>query len=146
MSGPGDRAGGDEGRIALLSLAFGLLAVVLVLVVVSASAVHLQRKRLYALADACARDAADALDEDRYYAHGDVLLTDASVRASARDHLRAHADLAGVVVGAGTGTADGRTARVELVLVTAPPFTAFVPARFARVQVVARSSAVADLR
>ncbi len=49
---------GDEGRITVLALAFGLLATVLVLVVTSASAVHLQRKELYALSDAAARDAA----------------------------------------------------------------------------------------
>ncbi|PRY14742.1 hypothetical protein CLV37_106303 [Kineococcus rhizosphaerae] len=136
----------DEGRIALLSLAFGLLAVVLVLVVVSASAVHLQRKRLYAVADAAARDAADALDGRSYYSGGRVLLTDASVRGSVEGYVREHADVAGVVVGAGTGTPDGRRADVELVVVTAPPFTAFVPERFARVRITARSSAEAELR
>ncbi|WP_432560776.1 pilus assembly protein TadG-related protein [Kineococcus sp. SYSU DK003] len=136
----------DEGRIALLSLAFGLLAMVLVLVVVSASAVHLQRKRLFALADAAAADAADALDEGAYYSAGTVLLTDGSVRASAAGYLERHADLPGVVVGEGTGSADGRVAQVEFVVQVEPPFTAFVPAQFARVRIVARSSAVADLR
>ncbi|GAB3470984.1 hypothetical protein AB1207_14820 [Kineococcus endophyticus] len=139
---------GDEGRITLLALAFGLLATVLVLVVTSASAVHLQRKELYALSDAAARDAADALDEDRYYAGGragdPLLLTRASVRDSVEAYVAAHA--AGVAVGAGTGTPDGRTARVELVRVTTPPFASFVPAQFVRVRLVARSSAVADLR
>ncbi len=43
-------------------------------------------------------------------------------------------------------TPDGRTARVELVRVTTPPFASFVPAQFVRVRLVARSSAVADLR
>ncbi|MEZ0491198.1 hypothetical protein AB2L28_02980 [Kineococcus sp. TBRC 1896] len=143
--------GGDEGRITLLALAFGLLATVFVLVVTSASAVHLQRKELYALSDAAARDAADALDEERYYAgdhddgdDGTVLLTRASVRDSVAAYVAAHGP--GVEVGAGTGTADGRTARVELVRVTTPPFAAFVPAGLARVRLVARSTAVADLR
>ncbi|GAA0313758.1 hypothetical protein [Kineococcus aurantiacus] len=144
------RGSSDEGRIALLSLAFGLLATVLVLVVVSASAVHLQRTRLYAVADAAAADAADALDERSYYAQGvpggTALLTDASVRGSVEEYVADHAGVAGVVVGAGTGTPDGQRADVELVVVTAPPFTAFVPARFARVRITARSSARAELR
>jgi hypothetical protein len=139
----------DEGRITLLALAFGLLATVLVLVVTSASAVHLQRTELYALSDAAARDAADALDEDRYYAGrrdaGEgVPLTRASVRDSVQAYVAAHAP--GVEVGAGTGTTDGRAARVELVRVSTPPFAAFLPARFATVRLVARSTAVADLR
>ncbi|WP_380170573.1 pilus assembly protein TadG-related protein [Kineococcus sp. DHX-1] len=137
---------GDEGRITVLALAFGLLATVLVLVVTSASAVHLQRKELYALSDAAARDAADALDEGRYYAGaGDgVVLSRASVRTSVEAYVAAHAP--GVEVGPDTGTTDGRTARVELVRVTTPPFASFVPAQFVRVRLVARSTAVADLQ
>ena len=138
----------DEGRIALLSLGFGLLALVLVLVVVSASAVHLQRKRLYALADAAAADAADALDGATYYAgDGERLLSDASVRASARDYLGGHGDLAGVVVAEGTGTPDGRTAVVVLAVRVQPVFAAFVPEAFAGgIGLSATSRAVADLR
>ena len=138
----------DEGRIALLSLAFGLLAMVLVLVVVSASAVHLQRKRLYAVADAAAADAADALDDAAYYTGGgDLLLSDASVRDSAAGYVAAHADLAGVVVARGTGTPDGRTAVVVLDADVRPLFVAFVPEEFAAgIRVRATSRAVADLR
>lgn len=141
----------DEGRIALLSLAFGLLAMVLVLVVVSASAVHLQRKRLYAVADAAAADAADALDDAAYYTGGgDLLLSDASVRDSAADYVAAHAahaDLAGVVVAEGTGTPDGRTAVVVLDVDVRPLFVAFVPEEFAAgIRLRATSRAVADLR
>lgn len=139
------RRGDDEGRIAVLSLAFAVLAIVLVLVVVAASAVHLQRKRLYALADAAAADAADALDEDLYYAGGELLLTDATVRASAQDYLARHADLTGVLVGEGTGSPDGQRAEVELVVVVAPPFAAFVPDGFATVRLSATSRALAEL-
>ncbi|WP_205709631.1 pilus assembly protein TadG-related protein [Kineococcus siccus] len=131
-------ASDDEGRIALLSLVFALVAVLLVLVVVSASAVHLQRKRLYAVADAAAADAADAVDERRYYAQGGGLLdgavplTDASVRASVAAYL-ATADPAvrGLAVDPATGTPDGRTAEVVLTANLQPPFAAFVPAAFA---------------
>jgi len=138
----------DEGRIALLSLGLGLLAMVLVLVVASASAVHLQRKRLYALADAAASDAADALDDAAYYTgDGELLLSDASVRASVTGYLREHSDLAGVVVAEGTGTPEGRSALVVLEVDVRPLFGAFVPEEFAAgIRVRATSRAVAELR
>jgi hypothetical protein len=138
----------DEGRIALLSLGFGLLAMVLVLVVVSASAVHLQRKRLYALADATAADAADALDTASYYAgDGELLLSDASVRASTAGYLQEHSDLTGVVVADGTGTPDGRTAVVVLAVEVQPVFASLVPEEFAAgIRLRATSRAVAELR
>ena len=146
------RRGDDDGRIALLSLVFALVAAMLVLVVVSASAVHLQRKRLFAVADAAAADAADAVDERRYYAEGGVAgdgsvpLTDAGVRSSVAAYLAA-ADpgLAGLAVEPGTGTPDGRTAEVVLTARLVPPFAAFVPGPFAggvRAQVTSRATAV----
>ncbi|GEN79474.1 pilus assembly protein TadG-related protein [Actinotalea fermentans] len=52
----------------ILALAFGLLAILLVGVVVSATAVHLERKRLLALADLAALEAADTVDLAGYYA------------------------------------------------------------------------------
>ena len=62
------RARDDDGQVMLLSLAFGLLAILLVTVVVSATAVHLDRKRLLALADLAALEAADAMEPGSYYA------------------------------------------------------------------------------
>ena len=139
MSRPAGGAAGDEGRIALLSLVFALIATLLVLVVVSASAVHLQRKRLYAVADAAAADAADAVDQRSYYAAGGGLvdgavpLTDASVRASVAAYLAANdPGVAGLAVGPATGSPDGRTAEVVLTARLLPPFAAFVPGPFAR--------------
>ncbi|NIZ90813.1 hypothetical protein [Kineococcus rubinsiae] len=144
----------DDGRIALLSLVFALVATLLVLVVVSASAVHLQRKRLYAVADAAAADAADAVDERRYYAvggglvDGAVPLTDASVRASVLAYLAgSDPGVAGVAVDPATGSPDGRTAEVVLTATLLPPFAAFVPGRFAAgVPARATSRATALLR
>ncbi|PPK92015.1 hypothetical protein CLV92_11859 [Kineococcus xinjiangensis] len=140
MTGAGSAAAGgaDEGRILLLSLAYALIAVVLVLVVGAASAVHLQRKGVLALADAAAVDAADALDPAGYYAPDGGLgavgvpLSDASVRASAEEFLeRAAAAGAGgdVAVGEGTGSPDGRTAVVVLVARLEPPWASAGPLR-----------------
>lgn len=116
------RARGDDGQVMLLALAFGLLAILLVGVVVSATAVHLERKRLLALADLAALEAADAMEPDRYYAAppddpgAPVSLTPAEVRDAVEAYL-ADAPAAGrfadlEVVEA--GTEDGRTVVVTL--------------------------------
>ena len=119
----------EEGQVLLVILVYCLITVSLVGVVTSASAVHLERKRLLALADGAALDAADALDTDAFYRRGaspgvGVPLTDASVRASVHEYV----ELAGAreqfehfAVAAGTGTADGRTAQVTLVARARPP-------------------------
>lgn len=63
-----ERLGGkDDGQIMLLSMAFGVITLVLVLVVAAVSSIYLERKELLALADAMAADAADAVDERAYY-------------------------------------------------------------------------------
>lgn len=121
----GRRPGGDDGRVLLLALVYGVIALVLVLVVAAASTVHLDRKRLLALADAAALDAADAIDEPAYFAATEreaglvaVPLTDATVRAAATGYLERpqgggrFVDL--TVDLAATGTPDGTTAVVVL--------------------------------
>lgn len=132
---------GDDGQVLLISLVYGLIAVLLVLVVVSASAVHLERKRLLGLADAAALDAADALDEDRYFAlvqAGEpvtsVPLSDATVRAEVTGYLTrqgAGERFVGLGVGAGTGTPDGETAVVVLTARAAPLLSSVITDRWA---------------
>lgn len=125
----------DSGQVTILALGYALLALVLITVVVSASAVHLERKRLLALADLAVLDAADAIDAAAYYGRrgepGDtgslVLLGDDEVRAEVVDHLMAAAPESGlddvVLVDAST---DGRTARVTLHAVAHPPLLSWV--------------------
>ncbi len=128
------RARGDDGQVMLLSIAYGVLALLLVTAVVSASTVHLERKRLLALADLAALDAADALDEATYYgrADGDALLSLSSgaVRAAVDEHLAASpaaARLVGLTV-LDAGTSDGRTAEVTLGAVARPALLSWVTA------------------
>lgn len=127
----------DDGQIMLLAIAYGVLALLLVTAVVSASGIHLERKRLLALADLAALDAADALDHDLYYQRAGELtrddpvpVTDASVRASVEAYLaqapEAHrfTDLALV----DATVVDGTTTRVSLHAVTRPVLLTWVTA------------------
>lgn len=125
-----DRYRDDDGQIMILSIFYGLLALALVLVVVSVSAIYLERKRLLALADAVAADAADALDEGAYFGaerpEGAALpLTDASVRLAVEDYLSAApqgvVDFESLAIAQPTGTPDGTTAQVSLSAVVRPP-------------------------
>lgn len=125
---------GDEGQVLLLSIAYGVLALLLVTAVVSASGVHLERKRLLALADLAALDAADTLDEATYYgrADGDALLvlSSAAVREAVDEHLAAAPEAArldGLTV-VDASTPDGRTARVTLGAVAHPTVLSWVTA------------------
>jgi hypothetical protein len=132
------RRGDDDGQVLLLIIAYAALALVLVTVVVGASAVHLERKRLLAVADAAALDAADAIDDGALYGHGagpgGVPLTDASVRRSVGDYVSsvdAAARFHSFAVGVPTGTPDGRTAEVTLVATARIPLVSYVLADFA---------------
>ena len=123
----------ESGQITLLTMGFAVVALALILVVASASSIHLERKRLFALADGAVADAADAIDLEQYYraelpAAG-VPLTDESVRTAVEDHLdaaMATARFDGLQIAGSTGTADGRTAQVTLSAVARPPLVPWV--------------------
>lgn len=129
-----DGKAGDDGQILLLALVYGLIGLALVTVVVGASAVHLERKKLLAVADAAALDAADALDSGGYYERGGarlsggVPLTDESVRVSVATYVAGGttAGFEGFAVGFPTGTPDGETAEVTLVAVARLPLVSSV--------------------
>lgn len=130
--------GREDGQILLLVVGYALVAVLLVSVVASATAVHLERKRLLALADLVALEAADALDPALYYA-GDqgvpgagspVVLTPDGVRAAVESHLASAPEAArfrGLEVVEAT-TDDGRTARVTLRATADVPLVTLVTA------------------
>lgn len=117
----------ESGRIMLLTSAFVAFALMLVAVVASASAVHLDRKALYDVADLAAADAASAMSPDAFYvgsgtpADGAPLtLTDADVRAAVEQYLAEHPPGMPVAV-SGASSPDGRSARVTLAGVSRPP-------------------------
>ena len=118
----------EEGRTLLLGV--GLIAVVLglVLVVASVTAIHLDLKRLTALADSAAAAAVDAAEPDGYYggAGGGALpgLTGAGARAAAQADLGrqpAAGGLEGVQI-AEVEVVDSTTVVVTLSARSRPPF------------------------
>lgn len=150
-----DRARGDDGQVMLLAIAYGVLALLLVGAVVSAASVHLERKSLLALADLAALDAADALDDQRYFDRdpdasgptGTLLqVTDRTVRESVEDYLAsapASAELIGLRV-VDAVAVDERTAEVTLACLARPPLLTWVTAAWSdgiTLQVTARARA-----
>lgn len=124
----------DDGQVMILSLGFAVLAILLVLVVVAATGVHLDRKRLLALADLAALSAADQVST-RYFGTAEdrgasgVPLTDASVRAAAEQYVAEHPEPAARWDGVRVLEArspDGLTAVVRLGAVTRPPVLTWV--------------------
>ncbi len=118
----------DDGQIMLLIIFYSVIALALATVVVSASAVHLERKRLLEVADGAALNAADEVDAGGYFRDGvepgSVPLSDSSVRSSVDTYLDdrdAYSDLTALAVGSETGTSDGRTAEVTLYSTVTPP-------------------------
>lgn len=149
----------DRGQITLLVIVYLLIAFSLVTVVVSASAVHLGRHRLLAVADAAALDSADALDRPSFYGAGEhppgsqtghptVPLSDASVRDGVRAYLAgagAGQRFGELSVADPTGTPDGSTAEVTLTAVVRLPLVGAVLAPWSdgvRITVTARARAV----
>ena len=129
--------GPEDGRIMLLTTAFVAFALLLVTVVVSATQVHLERKRLYELADALALTAADSMAPESFYTgaatapveSGVLTLTDSSIRSDVQDYLARNPEaLDGLhdVVVTEASTADGRTATVGLAARARPAMIGWV--------------------
>jgi hypothetical protein len=116
--------GGEDGQILLLSIGVVVIALGLVLALASAAQVHLERKRLYDLADQLSLSVADDMDRPTYYARqlagdpADVMLTDDDVRSGVLDYLHDHPEAANglhdVQVVEASAVDGGRTARVVL--------------------------------
>lgn len=125
----------DEGQISILVIGMMLILLLAMIVVMAVTSVHLAERKLQAHADHAALAAADTFTElqgtEGTGAAPAAVLDDASVSGAATSYLvtvDAEHDLDSLAVGSGTGSADGRTARVHLTAVARPPVVAwFIP-------------------
>jgi hypothetical protein len=139
------RAADDAGSTLILVSFYCFLGLVLVLIVTAATSLHLERKRLFTIADGAALAAAEAftLGEVAVTADGPrPTLTDASVAEAAGEYLAdAPTDLDGVRLERG-GTDDGLSATVTVSSAWTPPvITVFVAAGL-RLEVTATARSV----
>lgn len=122
----------EQGQIAVLILGLFVIVLVFILGAVDVTAAQLARMRLLDTADAVALDAADALDVTAVYGGGvagPLVLTDASVRAAAQEHLARTPTPPGITKWSllpATGTRDGITAEVTLRGTAALPMTGWI--------------------
>jgi uncharacterized membrane protein len=138
----------EAGSILPLTVFFGFLALVLVLLVVAASSLYLERKRLFSLADGAALVGAEAFELD------DVQQTAAGVRP-----LLQSTDVAAAVTEYVAGAAgsrfeslevlraesgDGRSATVELTAYWRPPLVTLLVPDGVRIEVTAVARSVFD--
>lgn len=140
-------AGGDDGSTLVLTIFYGVLALMLVLVVVAATSLYLERKRLLTLADGAALAAAEAFPLASVQVvpgagHVQPVLSSTDVERAAADYLAAVADgrLENLTLERAASD-DGSSATVSLSAVWRPPVVAVVLPEGVRVSVtsVARS-------
>ncbi len=130
---PRDRArirSGEDGSILPLTVAFGLLALMVIVVAVAATSVYLERKRLLTFADGAALAGAEAFPLDDVAVDGGELrplLTAQAVEVAVRDYVAssAGATFEGLAV-TQAATLDGQSATVSLEAMWRPPILAAV--------------------
>ncbi|MCU1544144.1 MAG: hypothetical protein JWM50_2009 [Microbacteriaceae bacterium] len=136
----------DDGSILPLTIFFGLLSLALVLLVVAATSLYLERKRLFTLADGAAIVGAEAFDLD------DVTMTAAGVRpelhstavaAAVTDYVSAAPDRGFESLAVERAvSADGRSATVELSAHWHPPVVSLLVPDGFRIEVTAVARSV----
>jgi uncharacterized membrane protein len=135
----------DEGSTLLLTIFYAALCLVLILLVVAATSLYLERKRLFTLADGASLVGAESftLDDVTHTVRGyRPTLTSAEVATAVSEYLADNpADRFTDLNVERAVSVDGRSAIVELSCYWAPPvLTLFIPKGF-RIQVtsIARS-------
>lgn len=141
----------EQGRVLVLGAGLFALLALLVIGGIDVTAVQLARVQMIDAADAAALDAADAADPGAIYRGGvgqQVALSDQSVRTDAVTSLgRQHrpGQVTSWALVAGTGSADGRTARVVLRGTVRPPLSGGLLALIGKdVTITVRSDARSD--
>lgn len=138
----------DEGSTLLLTIFYSALCLALILVVVAATSLYLERKRLYTLADGASLVGAEsfALDKATRTTSGvHPNLTSADVAKSVKQYLVDNpSDSFTALKVEKAASVDGRSATVELSCYWAPPIlTLFVPKGF-RIDVTSVARSVFD--
>lgn len=124
------RLSDDRGSVLLLIIGMTALALALIVGVMDATSLYLERKRLFTIADGAALVAAESFDPALGLNDGHPLLSDTSVRAATTDYLRHLSSQArhGAALDS-TDTPDARTAVVTMRVLWHPPvISVFVPA------------------
>jgi uncharacterized membrane protein len=122
----------EEGQVMVLITGYVLLTLLLVTVVAAVSSVYLTQKKLLSIADSAALAAADSYTLQQVSTVGGApgtVLTGEQVRAAVTTYVQHNEpllDVSGLVIAAGTGTVDGRTAQVTLTAVAHPVFLNFL--------------------
>jgi hypothetical protein len=133
------RPTGDDGQIMILSIGFMVVVLLLVTAVVSATGIHVERKRLLAAADSIVVEAADELSTPEYFpagpdgfaATGAIRLTDQDVRRAIDTYLADNPAVAARFEGFQVLDAtsdDGRSAHVRLGALARPALISWVTA------------------
>ena len=126
------RGHGDDGQIGVLIIGYVLVSLLVVTVVMGASALYLGHKKLLSAADGAALAAADTFSLGQAAGPGEepaAVLDPAAVQAEVNRYLAltSAADrLPGLTLDPDTGTSDGRTAKVVLTGVVHPPLVNFL--------------------
>lgn len=119
------RGSGEGGSILPLIIFYGILSLVLILVVVAATSLYLERKRLFTVADGAALVGAEAFDLDAVVVEADgprIVLRTEDVAAAVDEYVETHAPatLEDIRVERAE-TADGSSATVQLSAYWRPP-------------------------
>jgi uncharacterized membrane protein len=135
----------ETGSTLLLTIFYGFLALVLVLLVVAATSLYLERKRLFTLADGAALAGAEAFELDSVTITPDgprPVLRSPDVTAAVSDYLAlAPHSFQGLVVERAE-TVDGRSATVQLSADWRPPMVSLLVPDGIRIDVTAVARSV----
>lgn len=124
--------GDEEGQVAVLIIGFVAISLLILTVVMAASSVYIERKKLLSVADGAALAAADTFTlADVETGEGAPVprLSDGAVHSAVQRYLSetgAAGRFSGLAIGGGTGSPESRTAHVELTAVVHPPMVNFL--------------------
>ncbi|GLB66882.1 pilus assembly protein TadG-related protein [Arthrobacter mangrovi] len=124
--------GDEEGQVAVLIIGFVAISLLILTVVMAASSVYIERKKLLSVADGAAVAAADTFTlADVETGEGGPVprLSDGAVHSAVQRYLAetgAAGRFSGLAISGGTGSPESRTAHVELSAVVHPPMVNFL--------------------